>query len=100
MTSKSKFAGLAQARLQAVEQESQPAAKPAVKKTRKPARKKAVKQASNTAVKQAGNTVGITIRVDEALRHHWNVQAAIERTTLTDEIIKCLTKRFGTPKPK
>jgi hypothetical protein len=48
--------------------------------------------------KQTGNTVGITIRVDEETRHHWNVQARIERTTITDAIVEALTKRFGAPK--
>ncbi len=99
---KSRFAGLAKARLQAIEQEGQPSTEQegntAIKQARKKAVKQARKKASKPASKKASKVVGITIRVDEELRHHWSIQARMERTTITDAIIECLTKRFGTPK--
>jgi hypothetical protein len=119
---KSKFAGLAQARLQDLEgetietgeaetgesetparsakqkarkQASKKTSKLADKKTSKPAKKQASKGASNEA---DVNLVGIALKVPQEKRIWWNVQAKLQQTTLTDAIIEALDKRFGLPR--
>ena len=112
---KNKFAGLAEARLKALEVEEQgvepekPAApepqvnKKTVKQVNKSASKPVGKSTTNirmTPQSEAGpvNLVGVTIKIPEEKRIWWNVQAKMQRTTLTDAIIEALDARFGQPK--
>jgi hypothetical protein len=99
----SKFAGLAQAKMNALEGEEKKEEKSSGNKTSKQVSKLAIKQANNKASKQSSNIdeadlVGITIKVPEAKRIWWNVQAKLQKTTLRDAIITALEKRFGEPK--
>jgi len=114
MTSKSKFAGLAEARMRELESdtgETETSAQPAKQKVRKQVSKKASKLASKktskSAKKQSGkrasdkadaNLVGIALKVPQEKRIWWNIQAKLQRTTLTDAIIEALDKRFGLPR--
>jgi len=99
---KNKFAGLAEAKMKSLEGEAVPERE---EKPVKTARKAAKKQGSNKAIKQArkktgseGTLVGVTIKIPEEKRIWWNVQAKLQRTTVTDAIIEALDKRFGEPK--
>jgi len=107
---KNKFAGLAEAKLKALEGESHTGEEV---KPKKPAHKKTSKQVNNIAIKQGskktsklankktsqtGDLVGVTILIPEEKRIWWNVQAKLQRTTLKDAIIEALDKRFGEPK--
>lgn len=103
---KNRFAGLADAKLKALEPEPeesietettpQKAQKPSPKQTSKQANK----QTGKLVIKDTGsqeNLVGVTIKIPESKRIWWNVQAKLQRTTVTDAIIEALDKRFGEP---
>lgn len=103
---KNRFAGLADVKMKASEPEPEEEAKiePPEKKAEKPAAKQASKQVNKQtgklALKQAGSQeslVGVTIKIPEDKRIWWNVQAKLQRTTVTDAIIEALDKRFGEP---
>lgn len=103
---KSKYAGLLEARMKEPENEmtegNEPA-KPAKRKATKKPSKRTAKQASSKAVKQASYKKGspivtITARVPEEKRIWWTIQATLERKTLTDALIEALDKRYGLPK--
>jgi hypothetical protein len=98
---KNKFAGLTEAKMKSLEGETAPENE---EKPVKTARKAKKKQGSNKAIKQARkktgsleNIVGVTIKIPEEKRIWWNVQAKMQRTTVTDAIIEALDKRFGEP---
>src|SRR5215813_10912646 len=100
---KSKFAGLAEARMKELEgetTESETPAKPgkqkAVKKAVRRAGKPASQQTRKPASKKADTPelVSLTVKVPEENRIWWNFQARIQRTNLTDAVIEALTKRF------
>ena len=109
---KNKFAGLAEAKMRALETDD--SQKEQSKKTsqEEAEKKKTVKQvgkgtgklASNKSIKLAQkkndepeSLVGVTIKIPENKRIWWNVQAKLQRTTVTDAIIEALDKRFGEP---
>ena len=105
---KSKFAGLAEAKLRELEGEGQgeenQSERIEEKKARKPAKKSSSKlthkKASNIAKNKASpqrSIVGVTIKVPEEKRLWWSIQAKLQRTTLTEAIIAALDKRFGEP---
>lgn len=114
MTSKSKFAGLAQARMEELETETgespletlanpakQKTAKKTVKQAYKPTSQKAGKTASKTASKATSKNEGsvpIAARTLAENRIWWLYQARLQNTTLQDAIVEALTKRFGLPK--
>jgi hypothetical protein len=105
---KNKFAGLAEAKMKALEGEPEVESKQekqGKKKTLKQANKVTGKLASKRTRKQVNkkasseeNLVGITILIPEEKRVWWNVQAKLQRTTLKSAIIEALDKRFGEPK--
>lgn len=110
---KNKFAGLAEAKLKALEAEGQGSEAPETTVPEKPASNKAVKlenkqtsklasksaaRAARRAVAEESNMVGVTIKIPEEKRIWWNVQAKMQRTTVTEAIIEALDKRFGEPK--
>lgn len=118
---KSKFAGLAQARLQDIEAEGvepiepidetsaptpkRQAKKKAAKREIKPdvpkSRKRDVRTSGKPEAKRNNRPVGtksISINVPEEKRHWWNIQALLQGTTVTDAIIEAMDKRFGLPK--
>ena len=101
---KNRFAGLAE--MKALEPEPVETSKP--EQSEKRAEKLVSKQTSKQVNKQAGklalkktssqeNLVGVTIKIPEDKRIWWNVQAKLQRTTVTDAIIEALDKRFGEP---
>jgi hypothetical protein len=112
---KSKFAGLAEARMKAIQPEDageQSAApvepklqkrsvkalgNPDTNRPRKPAIAKPGKPAARRPGKPAG-TVSLSINVPEEKRRWWNIQALLQGTTVTDAVIEALDKRFGLPK--
>lgn len=109
---KNKFAGLAEAKMKALDTEGQVEEKQDVTSTEKPEKKKTVKLANKQASKLANKAivelapkrggeseplVGVTIKIPEEKRIWWNVQAKLQRTTVTDAIIEALDKRFGEP---
>lgn len=100
-----RFAGLATAKLKASEPEPEEIA---LEQPKKKAEKSVSKQTSKQVNKEAGklalkktnspeNLVGVTIKIPEDKRIWWNVQAKLQRTTVTDAIIEALDKRFGEP---
>mgnify|MGYP000879446277 CR=1 FL=1 len=112
---KNKFAGLAEAKMKALEVEEQgaepeePAAPvvPEVKKAVRQVNKQTSKQAGKSVTKASApvksedaavNLVGVTIKIPEEKRIWWNVQAKLQRTTITDAIVEALDARFGPPK--
>jgi hypothetical protein len=101
-----KFAGLADVKLKALEPESEKTTqkKPEEKKAEKPVsnqpNKQVNKKAGKLAIKKTSSEeslVGVTIKIPENKRIWWNVQAKLQRTTVTDAIIEALDKRFGEP---
>lgn len=101
-----KFAGLADVKLKALEPEPEETTqkKPEEKKIEKlvfkQASKQLNKQPGKLAIKKTSseeNLVGVTIKIPENKRIWWNVQAKLQRTTVTDAIIEALDKRFGEP---
>lgn len=109
---KNKFAGLAEAKMKALDTEGQgeekqdapsleqPERKKTVKLANKPASKLANKKSIKLVPKKSGepdNLVGVTIKIPEEKRIWWNVQAKLQRTSVTDAIIEALDKRFGEP---
>src|SRR6266511_2231347 len=104
---KSKFAGLAEARMKAMQSEAlgEGSAEPAEPKPQK----RSVKTSGNPdagrprkpAVGKPGKpagTVSLSINVPEEKRRWWNIQALLHGTTVTDAVIEALDKRFGLPK--
>lgn len=103
---KNRFAGLADAKMKALEPEpevetnSEAPEKKIEKSAPKQTSKQASKQTGKLALKKAGSQeslVGVTIKIPEDKRIWWNVQAKLQRTTVTDAIIEALDKRFGEP---
>ena len=109
---KNKFAGLAEAKMRSLESQEQAEEPQGETVSKKPEKKKAVKLANKLTSKlankqpakaarkksgESGNFVGVTIKIPEEKRIWWNVQAKLQRTTLTDAIIEALDKRFGEP---
>jgi len=109
---KNKFAGLADAKIKALETEGQDGARRAETRAEEPERKKDVKLAGKLTSKlvnkesakrsrkkgtESEALVGVTIKIPEDKRIWWNVQAKLQRTTVTDAIIEALDKRFGEP---
>jgi hypothetical protein len=96
---KNKFAGLAEAKLKSLDEEGSDGSveTPPKEKAIKPASKKTVKQESKKASLNDA-TVGVTIKIPESKRIWWNVQAKLQRTTVTEAIIEALDRRFGEPK--
>jgi hypothetical protein len=102
---KNRFAGLAEVRMKAsepepeeeiLEQQEEKAGKPVSKQPNKQVNK----QAGKLALKKTSSPeslVGVTIKIPENKRIWWNVQAKLQRTTVTDAIIEALDKRFGEP---
>jgi hypothetical protein len=41
--------------------------------------------------------VSLTIKVPRSLRQHWQIETKKANTTVTSEIIKCLSDKFGKP---
>jgi hypothetical protein len=110
---KNKFAGLADAKQKALasiaeenpQQEEDVPQKPDGKQAIKQVNKLTGKLVSKGSAKrarrvlaEAENLVGVTIKIPEDKRIWWNVQAKLQRTTVTDAIIEALDKRFGEPK--
>ena len=66
-------------------------------------------QAVNTDVQQSVNDdgqpledtndplVSLTIKVPKSMRQHWQIETKKANTTVTSEIIKYLTAKFGKP---
>jgi hypothetical protein len=112
---KSKFAGLASARMKAIQTEEAgeaPAAdvepkppKKAIKtsgnpdtgKPRKPAVGKSGKTEAQRSRKPPG-TAPLSINVPEEKRLWWSIQARLQGTTVTEAVIEAMDKRFGLPK--
>lgn len=112
---KSKFAGLASARMKAIQTEETgeaPASpvepkpqKKAVRtsgnpdtwKPRKPASGKPGKAEAQRSRKPPG-TAPLSINVPEEKRLWWSIQARLQGTTVTDAVIEAMDKRFGLPK--
>jgi hypothetical protein len=115
---KSKFAGLASARMKALQTEEAgeaPAAavelvepkpqKKAVRtsgnpdtwKPRKPAVGKSGKAEAQRSRKPPG-TAPLSINVPEEKRLWWSIQARLQGTTVTEAVIEAMDKRFGLPK--
>lgn len=100
---KNKFAGLAEAKMKALDSELK--AEPEVREalsSPKPKKASAKKQASlktsklkNKQTSLEENLVGVTILIPEEKRVWWNVQAKLQRTTLKNAIIEALDARFG-----
>jgi hypothetical protein len=111
---KSKFAGLAEARMKAMQTEEagevsapvepkpqkrtvKTSGNPDASRPRKPAVGKPGKPGARRLGKPAG-TVSLSINVPEEKRRWWNIQALLQGTTVTDAVIEALDKRFGLPK--
>jgi hypothetical protein len=112
---KSKFAGLAEARMKAIQTEEagevsaapvepKPQKKPVrtsdnpdVGIQRKPAVGKPGKAEAQRSRKPPG-TAPLSINVPEEKRRWWNIQARLQGTTVTDAVIEAMDKRFGLPK--
>jgi hypothetical protein len=112
---KSKFAGLAEARMKAMQSDGageesatpvepkpqkrtvKASGNPDVGRPRKPAVGKPGKPEARRPGKPAG-TVSLSINVPEEKRRWWNIQALLQGTTVTDAVIEALDKRFGLPK--
>jgi hypothetical protein len=41
--------------------------------------------------------VSLTIKVPRSLRQHWQIETKKANTTVTSEVIKCLSDKFGKP---
>jgi hypothetical protein len=120
---KSKFAGLAEARLRDIEAAGEPGieetaapvsapasrpkvqkkavkqvAKPASAKTRKPDIGKSGKSVEAKRTGKPAGTSSLSINVPTEKRHWWNIQALLQGTTVTDAVIEAMDKRFGLPK--
>lgn len=107
---KNKFAGLAEAKMKALDSElktepkTQDALSPSKAKkvsVKKQANKVAGNKTSKIKNKQTSleeNLVGVTILIPEEKRVWWNVQAKLQRTTLKNAIIEALDARFGEAK--
>lgn len=112
---KSKFAGLAEARMKAIQTEEADEIS-AVPVEPKP-EKKTVRVSGNPdgrrqrqpAVGKPGNaeaqnsrkppgTAALSINVPKEKRHWWNIQARLQGTTVTEAVIEAMDKRFGLPK--
>lgn len=106
MTSKSKFAGLAEARLKDIEAEGQaeiveaPAPKQKAKKQAVKQVNKSTSRKTNKATTKEGKTklASVSARTQEENRTWWIYQARLQKTTLQDAIVEALEKRFGLPK--
>ncbi len=112
---KSKFAGLAEARMKARQSEEtgegsaapvepkpqkrtvKASGNPDADRPRKPAVEKIGKADARRPGKPVG-TVSLSINVPEEKRRWWNIQALLQGTTVTDAVIEALDKRFGLPK--
>jgi hypothetical protein len=112
---KSKFAGLASARMKAIETEEagevptspvepkpqkkavKTSGNPDIGKPRKPAVGKPGKAEAQRSRKPPG-TAPLSINVPEEKRLWWNIQARLQGTTVTDAVIEAMDKRFGLPK--
>jgi hypothetical protein len=112
---KSKFAGLAAARMKEIQSEaagevSTEAAEPKPRKRtvkvsgnpdsgrqRKPDIVKPGKAEAQRSRKPPG-TAPLSINVPEEKRRWWNIQARLQGTTVTEAVIEAMDKRFGLPK--
>jgi hypothetical protein len=112
---KSKFAGLASARMKEIQTDeagevpTAPAEPKPQKKTirasgnpdtgtpRKPAVGKHGKAEAQRSRKPPG-TAPLSINVPEEKRLWWSIQARLQGTTVTDAVIEAMDKRFGLPK--
>lgn len=107
---KNKFAGLAEAKMKALDSELKESdrqeehlsvPKPKKVVVQKQASRKASNKTSKLENKQTSSEedlVGVTILIPEGKRVWWNVQAKLQRTTLKNAIIEALDARFGEAK--
>lgn len=112
---KSKFAGLASARMKAIQPEeagevsAAPVEPKPQKKTVKasgnldvsrPRKRSVGKPAKDEAQRsrKPPGTAPLSINVPEEKRRWWNIQARLQGTTVTDAVIEAMDKRFGLPK--
>jgi hypothetical protein len=57
-----------------------------------------LQQSVNTDIQTVDDSsVSITIKVPRYLREYWQIETRKARTTMTAEVVKFLTNKFGTP---
>ncbi len=107
---KSRFAGLASARLQDIEAEGVEPIDEAPAPTSAPktkTKKKPVKQVNKSTSRKAGKktfdkdeefSALVSARTSEDNRSWWIYQARLQKTSLQKAIVEALEKRFGLPK--